>query len=82
MSPLEITINVGRRVIFVNNDSRPHDLVGGKDPSTPGCPEITQAGFITPGQSAETGVFTRAQTCEYHDHAMLTPPFQGRIIIR
>jgi plastocyanin len=83
MSPLEATITVGQRVMFVNNDSRAHDLVGGKDPNTPDCPEITQAGFITPGQRSETGVFTRAQTCEYHDHTMMgVPAFQGRIIIR
>lgn len=83
MSPLEITINVGERVTFVNNDSRPHDVVGGKDPATPDCPEIVQAGFLAPGQRAETGVFTQAKTCEYHDHTMLSvPSFQGRIIIR
>ena len=83
MSPLEITINVGERVTFVNNDSRPHDVVGGKDPATPDCPEIVQAGFLAPGQRAETGAFTQAKTCEYHDHTMLSvPAFQGRIFIR
>jgi plastocyanin len=82
MNPLEITIDVGQRVTFVNNDTRPHDVVGGRDPSNPDCPEIVQAGFLTPGQRGETGVFTRPRTCEYHDHANLSPPFQGRIIIR
>jgi plastocyanin len=82
MNPLEITISVGQRVTFVNNDTRPHDVVGGVDPNNPDCPEILQAGFLAPGQRGETGVFTRARTCEYHDHAMLTPAFQGRIIIR
>jgi plastocyanin len=83
MSPLELTITVGQRVAFVNNDSRPHDVVGGKDPNTPECPEIVQAGFLAPGQRSETAVFTRAQTCEYHDHTMLSvPAFQGRIFIR
>ncbi|MGH9218327.1 MAG: cupredoxin domain-containing protein [Vicinamibacterales bacterium] len=82
MNPLEITINVGQRVTFVNNDTRPHDVIGGVDPNNPDCPEILQAGFLAPGQRGETGVFTRARTCEYHDHAMLTPAFQGRIIIR
>src|SRR5688572_2960111 len=83
MVPLEITITVGQRVTFVNNDTRPHDLVGGVDPNNPDCPEITQAGFLTPGQSRDTGVFTTARRCEYHDHTMLSvPAFQGRIIIR
>ena len=83
MVPLEITIVVGERVTFVNNDNRAHDLVGGVDPNHPDCPEIAQAGFVTPGQSRDTGVFTTARTCEYHDHTMLSvPAFQGRIIIR
>lgn len=83
MAPLEITIEVGQRVTFVNSDSRAHDVVGGIDPANPDCPEILQAGFMTPGQSRDTGVFTRARTCEYHDHTMLgVPAFQGRIIIR
>ena len=83
MVPLEIGINVGQRVTFVNNDNRAHDLVGGVDPSRPECPEISEAGFVTPGQSRDTGVFTTARTCEYHDHTMLSvPAFQGRIIIR
>jgi plastocyanin len=83
MSPLELTIAVGQRVTFINNDTRTHDVVGGKDPATPDCPEITRAGFLSPGQRAETGVFSQAKTCEYHDHTMLgVPAFQGRIIIR
>jgi plastocyanin len=83
MSPLEITIAVGQRVTFVNNDVRAHDVVGGVDPAHPECPEIVQAGFLTPGQQRETGVFTSARTCNYHDHTALgVPAFSGRIIIR
>ena len=83
MTPLELTISVGQRVAFVNNDSRSHDVVGGKDPNTPDCPEIAVAGFLAPGQRGETAIFTTARTCEYHDHTMLSvPSFQGRIFIR
>ena len=83
MQPLDITITAGQSVTFVNNDLRAHDLVGGVDPSHPECPEIAQAGFLTPGQSRETGVFTTVRTCEYHDHTQLSvAAFQGRIIIR
>ena len=83
MSPLELTISVGQRVTFINNDVRSHDVVGGIDPANPECPEILQAGFLTPGQSRETGVFTTARTCNYHDHTALgVPAFSGRIIIR
>jgi plastocyanin len=83
MTPLEITIVVGQRVTFVNNDVRAHDVVGGIDPAHPECPEIIEAGFLTPGQRRDTGVFTTARTCEYHDHTALgVAAFQGRIIIR
>ena len=83
MVPLDITISVGQTVMFVNNDVRSHDVVGGLDPARPDCPEIIVAGFLTPGQRRETGVFTTARTCEYHDHTALSvPAFQGRIIIR
>ena len=83
MIPLEITINVGQKVTFVNNDIRAHDIVGGVDPAHPECPEILVAGFLTPGQSRDTGTFTAARTCEYHDHTELSvAAFQGRIIIR
>ena len=83
MSPLELTISVGQRVTFINNDVRTHDVVGGIDPAHPDCPEIIQAGFLTPGQRGETAPFTTARTCEYHDHTALgVPAFQGRIIIR
>ena len=61
MTPLEITINVGQRVTFVNNDMRAHDVVGGIDPDNPDCPEIPQAGFLSPGQRRDTGVFTAAR---------------------
>ncbi len=83
LSPLEITIAVGQRVAFVNNDTRNHDLVGGIDPAHPDCPEIVVGGFLTPGQRSETAVFTTARTCDYHDHTALgVPAFTGRIIIR
>lgn len=83
MQPLELTIAVGQRVTFVNTDVRSHDVVGGVDPAHPDCSEILQAGFLTPGQRGETGIFASAKTCEYHDHTALgVPAFQGRIIIR
>jgi plastocyanin len=83
MSPLELTIAVGQRVTFINNDTRAHDVVGGVDPNHPDCPEIAQAGFLVPGQRGDTGIFTTARTCEYHDHTQLSvAAFQGRIVIR
>ena len=83
MTPLEITIDVGQRVTFVNNDVRAHDVVGGVDPANPECPEILEAGFLSAGQRRDTGVFTTPKTCNYHDHTALgVAAFAGRIIIK
>jgi plastocyanin len=83
LSPREITISVGMTVTFVNNDVRPHDLFGGPDPATRECPEIDVAGFLTPGQSRDTGLFTVPRVCRYHDHTALgVPEFLGTITIQ
>jgi hypothetical protein len=82
VSPQELTVAVGSRVTFTNADTRPHDFSGGPDPSQPECPEIDAAGFVAPGQSRQTGVFTTARTCRFHDHTFIgVPAFQGRIVI-
>ena len=83
VSPQLLTVPVGSRVTFTNADNRPHDFSGGPDPSHPQCPEIDVAGFVAAGQSRQTGVFTTAQTCEYHDHTYIgVAAFQGRIIVQ
>lgn len=83
MSPLDITIAVGQRVTFINNDIRPHDVVGGVDPAHPECPEIVQMGFLSAGQRGDTAPFTASATCPYHDHTELgVPSFSGHIIIK
>jgi plastocyanin len=79
--PVEITIAVGGRVLFVNNDIFAHDVAGGPDPSRPDCPEINEVGFIAPGQSRQTAPFPAARTCEFHDHAHYPHVF-GRIVVR
>jgi streptogramin lyase len=82
-SPSEVTIAVGGRVTFINDDTRPHDLVGGLDPARPECPEIAIAGFLSPGQRRDTGVFTAARDRDFHDHAAIgVPAVQGKILIR
>jgi hypothetical protein len=83
VDPLELTVEVGARVTFVNRDVLPHDLFGGPNPSIRECPEIDVVGFLVPGQSRQTPPFTAPQTCRYHDHGQLgNPRFEGRIIVR
>jgi hypothetical protein len=73
---------VGGTVTFANNDSINHDVAGGPDPEHRDCPEIDAVGFLTPGQSRQTQPFSRARTCEFHDHGFHSPLFNGRIIIQ
>ena len=82
VSPREITVSVGDRVTFINNDVQPHDPAGGPDPATPDCREIDAVGFLVPGQSRQTALLPIARTCDYHDHSHHAPIFNGRIIIR
>lgn len=83
ISPQELTIPVGSKVTFTNVDTRPHDFSGGPDPSRPECPEIDVAGFVAAGQSRQTGTFTVARACQFHDHTFIgVPAFMGRIVIQ
>ena len=82
-APREVTIDVGGKVLLVNGDTRPHDLMGGLDPANPECPEIANAGFLSPGQSREAGPFPTARVCNLHSHAFIgVAAFQGKITIR
>ena len=81
-SPLTIQIRVGERVRFVNNDSVVHDMSSDLHPSHLRCPAINDVGFLSAGQSRETGNFVTPQTCTYHDHLdAQNPSLNGTIII-
>jgi plastocyanin len=80
--PIEVSVLVGGRVSFVNNDSVPHDIQGGPDPEHRDCPDIDVVGFLTPGQSRQTNPLPTARTCQYHDHTVHdNHRFEGRIVI-
>ena len=82
MNPGDVQTAVGTRVMFVNNDTIAHDIMGGPDPTRPDCHEIDSVGFLSPGQSRQTAPFERARRCEYHDHSYHSTLFNGRILIQ
>ncbi|HEY7450135.1 MAG TPA: hypothetical protein VH702_18410 [Vicinamibacterales bacterium] len=83
VSPTELTVSPGTRVQFVNNDSRNHEMNSDPHPTHGDCPELDAVGFLTPGQSRESGVFNTARTCSFHDHNLFPQPqWQGRVIVR
>lgn len=82
VSPRDITVAVGSRVTFVNNDSIPHDMSSDPHPEHTNCPEIT-VGFIAASQSRQTDNLNRARVCGYHDHNQpSTTSLQGTIRIQ
>jgi plastocyanin len=83
VSPTELTVSPGTRVQFVNNDSRNHEMNSDPHPTHGDCPELDAVGFLTPGQSRESGTFTTARTCGFHDHNLFPQPqWQGRVVVR
>ena len=83
VSPKQLEIAVGGRVAFTNNDSIPHEMASDPHPTHENCPPINEVSALPAGQSRQTGVFTVARTCGYHDHGQSTnPSLQGTIVIR
>jgi len=78
-TPSTITIAVGQRVRFVNNDVINYDMASDPHPSHTDCPQINGT-VIVPGASRDTAVFTSAKTCGFHDH--LSVSAYGTIIVR
>lgn len=68
VSPRAIVVPAGSMVTFVNNDTVAHDMNSDPHPEHSDCLEINQVGFLSPGQSRQTGNLNTARTCGFHDH--------------
>jgi plastocyanin len=83
VSPQRITVPVGSRVTFINNDSRPHEMNSDPHPNHGDCPPIDDVGFLAAGQTKLTGNLTVARTCGFHDHNQPTvASLTGQIIVQ
>ena len=83
VSPTELVVPPGTQVLFINNDSRRHDMTSDPHPEHDLCREINQVGLLQPGQMRETGNLVAVRTCGFHDHE--NPDNRlliGRIVIR
>ncbi len=81
--PREVTIRVGGRVTFVNQDTVPHDMNSDPHPAHTDCPSMDAVAFLAAGQTKESAPFPVARTCGFHDHNQPTnTTLQGRIIIQ
>jgi plastocyanin len=85
VSPKQLTVSPGTRVQFVNNDTTnpSHQMASDPHPDHTDCIEINQVGFITPGQTKETGNLNTVRACGYHDHNQPSDDrWRGQITIR
>src|SRR5919198_5249323 len=60
VTPTAITVSPGGRVLFVNNDTRSHDIEWDPHPDHQGActlAGVNPPGFLAAGQSRETGNF-------------------------
>lgn len=87
VSPKQLTVPLGTRVLFVNQDSRRHDMESDPHPDHSDCTELN-LGALTTGQSRETLNLVTAKTCGFHDHDNPPPTtaagnqWTGQIIVR
>ena len=80
MNPSQLFIVVNQRVTFVNRDSIAHQIASDPHPIHTDCPPLNAVGFLSPGQSGSSTMFTLSGTCGYHDH--LNPGLTGKVVIR
>jgi plastocyanin len=82
VSPKELTVSQGARVLFVNNHSRRHDMASDDHPDHLECQELN-VGLLNPGQSRESGNLVAIRTCGFHDHEDAdNVNLQGRVVVR
>lgn len=82
-NPRNIQVAAGSRVLFINNDTRSHNMTSDPHPDHNDCIEINQVGPLAPGQRRETGNLVQVRTCGFHDHDLPTvASLHGTIEIR
>jgi hypothetical protein len=88
VSPKQLVVPPGTRVLFVNQDARRHDVASDPHPEHTDCHEINSVGVLTTGQSHETDNLIAAKTCGFHDHDNPPPTtaagnqWTGSIVVR
>ena len=83
VNPKNITVALGARVTFINSDNVPHEMNSDPHPDHGDCPALDSVGFLTPGQTKQTGNLTVARTCGFHDHNRPeTASLQGTIVVQ
>lgn len=81
-NPRNVTVDLGTRIRWVNNDSRVHEMSSDPHPEHDICPALN-AGTIPIGQSRDSQNLVTARTCGFHDHLFPNDPLlSGTITIK
>jgi len=83
LTPSELVVSPGTRVLFINNHSQRHHISSDPHPEHGDCPPMDQVGVLTQGQRRESGNFVSIRSCGLHDHEDPdNPALRGRIVVR
>lgn len=81
-SPKVVSVPVGSRVNFANQSGNNIEISSDPHPIHTECPALN-LGAQQSGQTRQTGAFTTARTCRYHDHGRPEDDrWQGSIVIQ
>jgi len=82
VKPRSLQVPMGATVTFVNSDTRTHQMMSDPNPVHNDCPAINEVSTLMPGQSRQTGSFSVAKACGYHDHMNPdTASLQGVLLV-
>ena len=82
-TPTEVRVPTFSRVLFINNDVRPHVIASDPVSVHTDCPAVNDVDVLGPGQRRTTGTLAVPRTCGFHDHANESDPaWKGRIIVQ
>jgi plastocyanin len=82
VTPSQLTVTAGSRVLFINSHSKPHQMASDPHPEHTDCPEINSVGLLAPGERRETANLVVVRACGFHDHDDPdNASLHGRIIV-
>jgi hypothetical protein len=67
VSSSAIDLAVSGTVMFINSDSRAHQMMSNPHPAHTDCPALN-VGVLQAGESRATAALTTARACGFHDH--------------
>lgn len=83
VTPNNIEVTQGARVLIINNDAKAHNMTSDPHPDHGDCPPLNTWGLMNPGQQRESGNLVTARACGFHDHDdAQNIRWQGRITVK